>query len=64
MKEYCRIPGIEKTACERTEQELNAIRVLEHMRWNAYMRADGYTYSPSRNDLAKQSIIALLNSIN
>lgn len=54
MKEYCRIPGIEKTACERTEQELNAIRVLEHMRWNAYMRADGYTYSPSRNDLAKQ----------
>lgn len=54
MKEYCRIPGIEKTACERTEQELNAIRVLEHMRWNAYMRADGYTYSPYRNDLAKQ----------
>lgn len=54
MKEYCRIPGIEKAVGDRTEAELNAIRVLEHMRWNAYMRADGYTYSPVRNDLAKQ----------
>jgi hypothetical protein len=39
-------------------EDLNRSEVLEHMRWNAYMRADGYVYSgcedkSSRNDLAK-----------
>ena len=26
---------------------------VEHIRWNAYMRADGYRYATKRNDLAK-----------
>ena len=26
---------------------------LEHIRWNAYMRSEGFRYSPSRNDIAK-----------
>ena len=58
MKILCGIPGIEKKPAERTEQELWPIRVLEHSRWNAYMRSEGYVYSGStekstRNDLAK-----------
>lgn len=26
---------------------------LEHQRWNAYMRSEGFRYSPKRNDVAK-----------
>ena len=58
MKSLCGIPGIDKAADERTEDELWNIRILEHNRWNAYMRSEGYIYGgtvePSgRNDLAK-----------
>ena len=58
MKILCGIPGIEKKPADRTEDELWPIRILEHSRWNAYMRSEGYVYSGSidkstRNDLAK-----------
>lgn len=53
MKIACGIPGAEKNAAERTEEEKLRIRKLEHCRWNAYMRSEGYCYAPSRNDLAK-----------
>ena len=58
LKSKCGIPGIDKEPKERTEQELWGIRQLEHRRWNAYMRTEGYVYSgspekASRNDLAK-----------
>ena len=53
MKIHCNIPGIEKVAYERNEEELWNIRYLEHRRWNAYMRSEGYVYSPQRNNLAK-----------
>jgi len=54
----CGIPGAAKNEAELTEEERNIIEVLEHRRWNAYMRAEGYVYSgskdkSSRNDLAK-----------
>ena len=54
----CAIPGATKTEEELTEEERNIIEVLEHRRWNAYMRSEGYVYSgskekSSRNDLAK-----------
>lgn len=54
----CGIPGAEKTTEELTPEEKNIIEVLEHKRWNAYMRAEGYVFSgstdkSSRNDLAK-----------
>ncbi len=54
----CGIPGAEKQEAELTEAERLNIEVLEHRRWNAYMRAEGYVYSgspdkSSRNDLAK-----------
>ncbi len=58
MKSLCLIPGIDKDPSERTQEELWAIRKLEHCRWNAYMRSEGYSYGGTvekegRNDLAK-----------
>lgn len=54
----CKIPGAEKTEKELTPEENEGIKRLEHRRWNAYMRAEGYVYSgspdkSSRNDLGK-----------
>lgn len=53
MKVECKIPGIEKTLEERSEAEKWALRNLEHRRWNAYIRSEGFTYAPVRNNLAK-----------
>ena len=52
------IPGAKKREEELTDEERKIIETLEHRRWNAYMRAEGYIYSgspdkSSRNDLAK-----------
>ncbi len=52
------IPGAEKKEEDLTDTEKTTIQKLEHRRWNAYMRAEGYVYSgspdkKSRNDLAK-----------
>ncbi len=58
MKVLCGVPGIEKDPKDRTEEELWPLRILEHCRWNAYMRSEGYVYGGTveksgRNDLAK-----------
>lgn len=58
MRIHCGIPGADKPGSELTPEERRIIERLEHRRWNAYMRADGYIYSgsrtrESRNDLAK-----------
>ena len=52
------VPGADKPPAERTEEEKQLLRVIEHRRWNAYMRTEGYCYSgstdpASRNDLGK-----------
>lgn len=52
-KILCGMPGIEKEIKDRTETELVGLRVLEHKRWNAYMRSEGYVFAPTRNDMAK-----------
>ena len=54
----CGIPGAGKKEEELTEEEIAVLEPLEHCRWNAYMRAEGYVFSGSkdkrsRNDLAK-----------
>ena len=54
----CGIPGALKSASDLTDEERRVIESLEHRRWNAYMRAEGYIYSgspdkTSRNDLGK-----------
>ena len=48
------IPGVYKDWDKRTEDEKLAIGSFEHIRWNAYMRTEGYQYGEKRNDLAKQ----------
>lgn len=58
MRRLCGIPGANKPQEELTGEERAAIELLEHRRWNAYMRAEGYIFSgstekTSRNDLAK-----------
>lgn len=54
----CAIPGSDKREEDLTTEEAKIIEVLEHKRWNAYMRSEGYVFSgskdpTSRNDLAK-----------
>lgn len=54
----CGIDGADKSEGELTETEIKNIESIEHRRWNAYMRSQGYIYSgsvdkESRNDLAK-----------
>ncbi len=56
---HCGILGAEKLPERRTENENKINSVLEHKRWNAYMRSEGYIYSgsddkKSRSDLAKK----------
>lgn len=53
MKILCKIPGADKPVEERTPEEREGLRVLEHNRWNAYMRSEGYTFDEKRNNLAK-----------
>ena len=53
MKIACGIPGADKAVEQRNDEEKMRIRVLEHNRWNAYMRSAGYCYSPVRDELAK-----------
>lgn len=58
MRVLCNIPGANKRECELTERERDILECLEHRRWNAYMRSEGFVYSgstaqESRNDLAK-----------
>ena len=58
MREHCKIPGAGKTEDELNDYERNLIERIEHNRWNAYTRAEGYIYSgspekASRNDLGK-----------
>ncbi len=52
------IKGAGKREDELTAEEKTALQCLEHRRWNAYMRSQGYSFSGSqnpetRNDLGK-----------
>ena len=53
IKRKCHMPGIDKAPGERSEQEREILRVLEHRRWNAYMRSEGFVCGKERNHLAK-----------
>lgn len=55
---HCGIPGADKKQEELTDAERYTVENLEHCRWNAYMRSQGYVWSQgydreSRNDLGK-----------
>ncbi len=53
MKVACGIEGADVTPQERSDAARQALRKLEHRRWNAYMRSQGYVFGEVRNDLAK-----------
>lgn len=58
MRKECNMPWANKTEAELTIPERDQLEDLEHRRWNAYMRSEGFIYSgsvdkASRNDLAK-----------
>ena len=53
MKIQCGIPGADQAPDERSDADRVALRILEHRRWNAFMRSEGYSYNPVRNVLAK-----------
>ncbi len=53
MKRLCKIPGADKAPEKRTDEELWNIRRLEHRRWNAYMRSEGFVYGAERDRAAK-----------
>lgn len=46
------VPGQQKSWKDRTEAEQLEIGKVEHVRWNAYMRSEGYVCAP-KNHLAK-----------
>ena len=50
---YLRLLGSDTPWAERQFEERLAIGTVEHVRWNAYMRTEGYCKGP-RNDLAKR----------
>lgn len=57
-RKKCGIPGAGKREEDMTEEERRIMGALEHRRWNAYMRSEGFIYSgsperSSRNDLGK-----------
>ena len=53
------IPGTEvdsetrKVKYEKNFDVIDRLRRLEHRRWNAYMRTEGYSFGKKRDDLAK-----------
>lgn len=56
-RDFCHVNGNDKLNSEGvaslTFAELEGLRCLEHRRWNAYMRAEGYIYSKQRDDMSK-----------
>ena len=58
VRAKCVIPGADQERKEFTADEYSAIEALEHRRWNAYMRSEGYVFgvikgNNGRDDLAK-----------
>ena len=58
LRKKLKIPGADKPAAQLTPQEKASLETLEHCRWNAYMRSEGFVYSgsdekSSRNDLGR-----------
>ena len=43
VKLQCNIPGVNQNPNERNPADRDRLRLIEHRRWNAYMRAEGYS---------------------
>ncbi len=54
----CEIPGILQNPNDRTEEARWALRRIEHRRWNAYMRTEGYISSGHSHDPSTRNVLA------
>ena len=65
-KKYCNIPGFTETVVNgktieikdldpgsMSDADKKTLQILEHKRWNSYVRSDGYIFGETRNDLGK-----------
>ena len=52
MRRKLKIPGADKLPEDRTDEERDLLRRLEHRRWNAYTRSEGYIKGP-KNHITK-----------
>lgn len=59
----CGIPGADKKESDLTEAERDAIEILEHRRWNAYMRAEGYVYSGSKDEASRNNLAKMHHNL-
>ncbi len=50
------VPGAGKDEDSLTEEEKAFIEVLEHRRWNAYMRSEGFVYSGSKDKASRNNL--------
>ncbi|MBO5111045.1 MAG: hypothetical protein J6D21_10060 [Clostridia bacterium] len=57
------IPGVDKPWDSRTAEEKLAIGRVEHVRWNAYMRTEGYRYSGSLEKSSRDNVAKLHNRL-
>ncbi len=53
MKLECKIAGADALPQDRKMQDREALRRLEHRRWSAYMRSQGYVYGEKKDKLLK-----------
>lgn len=47
LRRDCKMPGTEQPKEERTAEQMEQLAILEHRRWSAYMRSEGYRYGGS-----------------
>ena len=53
-EKFLGIEAAQKNWHDMTLEEKIQVGGLEHVRWNAYMRTEGFVKAEKRNDLAKQ----------
>ena len=59
----CNIPGADKKQSQLTKSEKHAVSLLEHRRWNTYMRSRGYVYSGSTKVSGKSELAKTHNDL-
>ena len=57
IRKKCGMPGADKQLKERSDDEMNVLRVIEHNRWNAYMRTEGYSKGDKDHVAKKHNLL-------
>ena len=53
FKVELKIPGIDRNPLDRTPEQREFCALMEHQRWNAYVRSEGYVKAEARDKLIK-----------